>query len=92
MDTNRILKHMTAAGIKPDICEILKPVLEDLEKNGRDPYMLGVDLVHMAGSIVRVALPPEEFYHFGKFLRGAADTDMRAALSLKSIHQDTAND
>jgi hypothetical protein len=91
MNTDTILEYMAGSGIKPEICEILTPILNDLAKTDRDPYMMGVDLVHTASCIITKALPPDEQFHFGKFLQKCGDRQIRAGMTKRVINTNGSN-
>lgn len=91
MDTNSILEHMTESGIGSNTCQILQPIIDDLGKTKIDPYMIAVDLVHTASCIVTKTLPPDELFHFGKFLNECADTNIRGAMTKRVINTNGSN-
>lgn len=83
---------MKRSGIDSASLTALDPALREMNAAGVDPYMIAVNLVHTASTVVMKGLPNEELMQFGKFLRKCADTDMRGSMTKSIINTNGSNE
>lgn len=92
MDIAAFIESMKDAGIEERPAEILGFAIRSLHEAGVGSYLMGVYLTEAGGTVVKNTLADDDLVAFADYLKQAADSKVRYALTKKSIHSEQTND